>query len=323
MKPSVIWAHDFENGKPLKCSGNDVVPGPERGQLRWIHLNLADQRTRDWIQTISPLPEGVRDLLLDAERHQRALVEDGCVGLVLHDIERDFDRLDAERVGALRVAVGHDIIVTARHHPLRSGDLLRLKIERMGAEVRDAADAVGLIVGAIVETIGAVTGEQARELEAFEDDLLDEKIHPDQRRLVRIRRRAVQFHRMIVGMQAVFARLERDEELPEALLPAVEDVTQQLGGLDRDIDAIQGQLRMLRDEADLQATQRTNQNIYVLSILTALFLPATLVTGFFGMNTGGLPFAQHWMGTGMATVVAVASSLAVYGLLRMLGLTRR
>jgi len=53
--------------------------------------------------------------------------------------------------------------------------------------------------------------------------------------------------------------------------------------------------------AILQAAQRTNRNLYFLSILTALLMPATLVTGFFGMNTGGLPFAHgaarhspHW-----------------------------
>jgi Mg2+ and Co2+ transporter CorA len=42
----------------------------------------------------------------------------------------------------------------------------------------------------------------------------------------------------------------------------------------------------LRDELDLQAAQRTNENVYLLSVLTALMMPATLVTGFFGMNTG-------------------------------------
>ena len=51
---------------------------------------------------------------------------------------------------------------------------------------------------------------------------------------------------------------------------------------------MQGQLRQLRDEIDLQQEQRTNQNLYLLSVITALLLPPTLVTGFLGMNTGGL-----------------------------------
>jgi magnesium transporter len=39
-----------------------------------------------------------------------------------------------------------------------------------------------------------------------------------------------------------------------------------------------------------------NRSIYILTIISVIFLPLNLVVGFFGMNTGGLPF-QHAMGT--------------------------
>jgi Mg2+ and Co2+ transporter CorA len=133
----------------------------------------------------------------------------------------------------------------------------------------------------------------------------------------------VQFHRLLGGMSAVFKRLEMDADLPEPLLPTVEKLAQQLGAIDSDMLAIHGQLRLLREEADLQAAQRTNQNLYVLSILSALLLPATLVTGFFGMNTGGLPFAQGAAGTALAAILALGASLGVYALLRTLGLVHR
>lgn len=35
-----------------------------------------------------------------------------------------------------------------------------------------------------------------------------------------------------------------------------------------------------------------NQSIYILTILSAIFLPLNLIVGFFGMNTGTLPFTQ-------------------------------
>lgn len=86
--------------------------------------------------------------------------------------------------------------------------------------------------------------------------------------------------------------------------------------------AAQGQLRLLREELDLQSGQRTNENVYLLSVITALIMPATLVTSVFGMNTGGLPF-HGGAGTFMATVLAAGSSLATWLLLRRMGLVRR
>ena len=83
------------------------------------------------------------------------------------------------------------------------------------------------------------------------------------------------------------------------------------------------QLRLLRDEVDIQAAQRTNQNLYILSIITALMLPATLVTGLFGMNTGGMPLADGPHGTLVATLIAGSAAGVTYWLLRQMGLMRR
>ncbi len=44
-------------------------------------------------------------------------------------------------------------------------------------------------------------------------------------------------------------------------------------------------------------SDKTNSIISFLTIISGIFLPLTLVTGFFGMNTGGLPFSHDPEGT--------------------------
>ena len=323
-RPAIIWALDFADGRVRDCARDDrIACAPGADHFRWLHLNLADQWTLRWIEASSELPPPLRELLLSTERHQRALVEGGYVGCVLHDVERDFDKHDAERTGALRLALGPRLMITARHHPLRSADIVRSRIDRRETVVRDAVSALSLVVSAIVDNVAATARDYGERIEGFEDMLLDHPEGFDHRRLIGIRRRVVQFHRLLSGMHAVLRRLETDEELPEPLLPTVERLAQQLGEIDGDMLAVQGQLRLLREEADLQATQRTNQNLYALSILSALLLPATLVTGFFGMNTGGLPFAAGAKGTLLAGLAAGGASLGVYLLMRWLGFVRR
>lgn len=296
---------------------------PARGEFRWLHLNLADEWTRSWIESAAALPEPHKAMLLSPERHQHSLVDGEFVGCVIHDVERDFDRLDAERTGVLRIVLGPRLIITARQHPVHSADIVRKRIEEGRSNVRGAADAIDLVVSAIIENIAAVSREQAAEIEAFEDVLLDRPERFDNQRLIGIRRRVVQFHRLLSGMSAVFRRLEEDEELPRALLPTIGQLAQRLAAIDSDMGSVQSQLRLLREEADLQEAKRTNRSLYVLSVLSALLLPATLVTGFFGMNTGGLPFATGASGTLSATLCAVLASLAVYAALRAMGLISR
>lgn len=322
IAPSVIWAIDFEDGLPHFCAEGTIGCSPDRGDLRWLHLSLADEVTRRWIDSASDLPEDMRRLLLGPEQHQRAQVSDGWLGCVLHDVERDFDRHDAERTGVLRLVLGERIIITARLHPVRSADLARRHVERDGVCVRNAADALDLAVSSIIENIGAVARVQGELIERIEDDLLDEKRGFDHRRLIHLRRRIVQFHRLLNGMRAAFRRMETDKDMPETLGPTIEKLSQQLGAIDGEMLSFQSQLRLLREEADLQGTQRTNRNLYILSVLSALFLPATLVTGFFGMNTGGLPLVQSAEGTVIASMLAIAAAGLVYWLLRVMGLDR-
>jgi zinc transporter len=57
----------------------------------------------------------------------------------------------------------------------------------------------------------------------------------------------------------------------------------------------------------------------VLTILATLILPPTLVSGVFGMNTKGLPFADSEEAFFWAATLMAASALAVYPLMRRVG----
>jgi magnesium transporter len=46
-----------------------------------------------------------------------------------------------------------------------------------------------------------------------------------------------------------------------------------------------------------KSDEKMNNIMFVLTIISAIFMPLTLVTGYFGMNTGGLPFTEDPEGT--------------------------
>jgi len=51
--------------------------------------------------------------------------------------------------------------------------------------------------------------------------------------------------------------------------------------------------------------EKMNKIMFVLTIISGIFLPLTLVTGFFGMNTGGLPLANDPNGTLKAAIIGI------------------
>jgi magnesium transporter len=60
--------------------------------------------------------------------------------------------------------------------------------------------------------------------------------------------------------------------------------------------------------------EKMNKTVYVLTLLSGVFLPLNLLVGFFGMNTTHLPFTQEDFGT-----YWVISLLIVFGLMSYFG----
>ena len=81
------------------------------------------------------------------------------------------------------------------------------------------------------------------------------------------------------------------------------------------IDDIYAHIQSLKND-------KINRNIYILTLLSALFLPLNFITGFFGMNTNGMFLNGFQNGTAIVagSMLAVFTTLA--GLFYFLGKRR-
>jgi magnesium transporter len=66
-----------------------------------------------------------------------------------------------------------------------------------------------------------------------------------------------------------------------------------------------------------RSNDKMNKMIYILTIISAVFLPLNLLVGFFGMNTSGLPFTSSET-NGTLNVVYLMSSLSILTLVSAL-----
>jgi Mg2+ and Co2+ transporter CorA len=99
------------------------------------------------------------------------------------------------------------------------------------------------------------------------------------------------------------------------------------------IERVLGHVRRLEQSAKTAVQMhfsalghRTNDIMRTLTVLTAVFLPLNLITGFFGMNFETMPLVHSnagvWIAIGMMAVIAVALG-ALFWRKRYVGTTRR
>lgn len=87
------------------------------------------------------------------------------------------------------------------------------------------------------------------------------------------------------------------------------------------LDAARERALVLDDGIANELAERLNKNMYVLSVIAAIFLPLGFITGLLGINVGGIPFQENANGflvTGLALTVVVGLELAIFRLLKLI-----
>lgn len=322
--PGLVWAFAFDvEGAAHRLPGGGVAErlAASDGWV-WLHFNLADTRARTWIEETAPLPESARELLLEADDHLCLIAEDDTLMGVFADFRRELDH-DTRDIARLKFALHRRLLVTGRRQSLQSVDEVRRAL-RSGLTFESGEALLEQLFDTFAAQVATMTRELVRRLEAIEDRVVDDAVDPEDIRVGPLRRTALRLARQVGALRLHFTALvdNPERELPEDVFAMTERVALRLTSIGRDVEAIQERARIIQEEAAAKSAAHMNRQLQTLSVLTAFFMPATLVTGLFGMNTHGIPFDGSEVGFWWAAGVAAAGSGVVYLVLKRVGIVK-
>lgn len=87
-----------------------------------------------------------------------------------------------------------------------------------------------------------------------------------------------------------------DSDLDEDTEAQEEKILEGHGRVTRYLDdlyVIREPAQIVKDELGSSLCDQLNRNLYVLSVVAAIFLPLTLLTGLSGINVAGIPEVDH------------------------------
>jgi zinc transporter len=294
---------------------------PERAVVdepSWLHFNLSDSRARAWIAHCE-LPDDARELLLDSEPRIHVDVLPAAVAAVLGDLHHDFDH-DPERLGTLRLYLDSSLLLSGRTHPLKTADLLRRRLSR-GDEALTPLGLFQLLIERLAASCAQVAAELSEEVDSAEDRILAGNYSGERTPLGNLRRLVARLRRMVSANRTAL------QSLP-ATLPGLYDAAEhaelrsaieRFEAVGQDLELVQERARLLQEEIAAGVNEKTSRNLFVLSIATTTLLPITLITGIFGMNVRGLPFADSPHGFSVVMLGIFATVLLALSLLRRIG----
>ncbi|HCM68405.1 MAG: hypothetical protein A2898_00570 [Candidatus Kerfeldbacteria bacterium RIFCSPLOWO2_01_FULL_48_11] len=152
---------------------------------------------------------------------------------------------------------------------------------------------------------------------------LEEQVYADQGRdtvynLAYLRRKIFKLRRILEPQAQIVGKLvvNRQEFFSRDLEAYFDDVHDLVEKSVVAVESFRDTLEGLHETNQSLISQRTNDTIKTLTVISVALLPLSVITGYYGMNVVGLPFASHPIGLLIITVVLVAMFLGVIGIAR-------
>ncbi|GAC1468278.1 MAG: magnesium/cobalt transporter CorA [Isosphaeraceae bacterium] len=204
---------------------------------------------------------------------------------------------DVLRLLELDIFLGGNYLVTYHTHPLSFLDQDRRNIERDAANrMRHGADHLlyHLLDLAVAEYLPAIERlDQA--IDEAQEEVFGSPTPDTLHSIFRVKRSALRLYRTIGPEREVLNRLARDSypQIAEDHRVYFRDVYDHLVRVHDLIESLRDLISGALDTYLSAISNRTNDIMKRLTLVTVMFLPMTFLTGFFGMNYFGETLAFH------------------------------
>ncbi|HTW28071.1 MAG TPA: CorA family divalent cation transporter [Acetobacteraceae bacterium] len=291
----------------------------EGGAWDWTHFDLVNANARAALEADATLPAFARHVLTGADESPRIVLDDSAVAGVIPAYARTGDAEEYDLV-CWRFAMTPNRLITGRRRATRTLVHLWERV-RDGLEPGSPAALINICITEFAREVRERLADLGGELDAVEDALISDR---DPGRLADLGGRLGQVRREATRLKRALTPLARalhaeDEDMPDWVQGhGHETATRGLHDALDDIVALHDRARSLHDELTTRLAEETNRRLYIVSIVTTVVMPATFVTGFFGMNTGGL----LWSGDAVRHGTLYAAATCLLAILGTLGLLR-
>lgn len=216
--------------------------------------------------------------------------------LVFHAVDFDCDKHEIT-LHELDFFLGSNYLVTYHVKPVRIFDQLRNSLERGdGRRLEQGADHVlYLILDLLVADYLPVIEQLDDAIDTAQDEVFAAPTTHTLHRIFQVKRAALRLHRTLIPQREVLNRLARDpyaqiDSQDRVYFRDIYDHTVRLHDISETLrDLISGAL----DTYLSAISNRTNEVMKTLTMVTVMFLPMSFLAGFFGMNFFGETLAFH------------------------------
>lgn len=320
----VVFAWEMHGNESHEIQPDQIdIALSDSSKSLWLHLNLSNARVQRWLKKTTQIPDSLKEAILDqVSRSRMETIEEFGDGLmmVMNDFRIGLGHApEEEETGTLWAIMTPRLMLSLRAHPLMTTDTLRHLLRQK----RILPNSVVALYHEMIEERAAHlrrrTDQLSDEMDTLEEILIQVDNLPEHETLGRLRITCSRLRRHYAPELTALRRLLRRKPtwFSDDDTDQLREQIDLLAFLVDEVNNLYERAKVLQDELSAHVAEFNAKNLQVLSVMTVIFLPMTLVTGVMGMNMGDLPGLEHSFYIVM--VIMCCAGLAVYAGLKLRG----
>ncbi len=265
---------------------------PEQGEL-WLHLDYAAYETKAWLFHDSGLDISVAETLMSSESRPRFNVLDSGVIFAWRGVNKN-QQEGADDLVALRLWKDERRLITTLHRNVQALDDVVLALQKSRGP-KTIGELLVSLADTMVWEISQLIDSLEDRMSELEELVIDEGNLSLRSNISSLRRQVIALRRYIAPQKDALVRFstERLEWLDSDSRMALREVVDRITRGLEDLEALRERAAVAQEELQNKISEQLNSRMYVLSVITAIFLPLGFLTGLFGVNLAGIPGAEY------------------------------
>ena len=265
---------------------------PEKGVL-WVHLDYTSPEAQQWITQEADLEEVLSCALLEAETRPRSILNRDGLLLTLRGVNTQ-PLSNPEDMVAIRLWIDKNRIISTRKRKLFSVNDLRTALEK-GHGPKTPGEFLVDLTERLVERMADVIDHIDDDVDNLQDQVLTMESHQLRPIIAGCRRQAIGLRRYLGPQREALSKLynERVQWLGDIERMHLRETSDRMMRYIEDLDSSRERASVAQEELMSRLSENMEKRMYVLSIVSTVFLPLSFLTGLLGINVGGIPGAEN------------------------------
>ncbi len=282
------------NGSAKELSYDDINNNQlQTNGILWVHFDYSSQMAKDWIRNKSGIDSVAMDALLTEETRPRTTILNDSFLIALRGVNLNPNSKPEDMV-SIRLFISDNLIITTKRRNLLSVDEIIDSLKK-GVGPKSSSEFLNELTYRVTSRMENVIGELEDRTDFLEESLVDFKDLKFRSELLAIRRETIILRRYLFPQKEAISKLYHDKVtwLDEYEKLELRETNDQVMRYIEELDTIKDKVALIQEDLANKLSEQMNKKMYVLSIISVIFLPLSFLTGLLGINVGGIPGAEN------------------------------